>query len=109
MNIMDGATADRPAWWERNERLRDRMGLPGYEPPKFKDGVYTHGITDELEERYGCTIQFRGKNVRHKDDWTVLVDREPLMTIGRQRNDSGNTIYQMNSEEFRQKVERWLL
>lgn len=105
----DDGAADRPVWWRRNERLRETMGLPEYEPPKFKDGVYTHEITDDLKERYGCTIQFRGKNVRHTDDWTVLVNRKPLMSIGRRRNDSGNTIYQINSEEFRRKVEHWIL
>lgn len=95
---------NEPRWKRENERLRDEMELPEYEPPRFQDGTYTYRITRELESKYCCDIKFRGKAVRYKDPWEVLVDQEPVMTIDRRRDSNGNTVYLMDSDEFRRTI-----
>lgn len=97
--------SETPDWMRENEQLREEMGLPEYEPPRFLDGAYTYEVTQTLEERYGCNIQFRGKDVRYSDPWDVLVDRVPALSIGRRRDRSGNTVYLMESDEFREAIE----
>jgi hypothetical protein len=98
----------KPGWWVQNERLREEMGLPPYEPPRFADGVPTFETVERIEERYGCTIRFRGINTEYPDDLTVTVDGDPVATIGRYRDNNANTVYEMTSERFREVLERAL-
>lgn len=92
---------DRPSWWLDNERLKeDEMELPEYEPPRFKDDVYTYQVIPELQEAYGCEIRLAGKNTSYLDDWQVRVDHQPVMPIGRRRDDNGNTVYTVTSDAF---------
>ena len=91
---------ERPDWWQENKELRQAMGLPTYEPPRFINGVYTHNVVGNLEEQYNCTIQFIGVNVRHEDNWEIWVNGEPVIEIGRHRDQDGNTIYEMTSDKF---------
>lgn len=94
----------RPEWWTRNQRLRDELDLPAYEPSRLSDGTYVHEVVDSLEERYECSITLRSKNPRHPCDWRVLVDGEPVVTVERTRTEQGNTIYQLTSEELETAV-----
>ncbi|WP_246989714.1 hypothetical protein [Halorientalis marina] len=95
----------KPSWWLENKRLKEgEMELPEYEPPRFKNGVYTHLVVTELQEEYGYMIRFAGKNTRYLDDWQVRVDHQPVMSIGRRRDNNGNTIYTMTSDSFRKKM-----
>lgn len=95
----------KPSWWLENERLKEgEMELPEYEPSRFKDGVYAHLVTTELQEEYQCTIRFAGKNTSYLDDWRVRVNHQPVMSIGRRRDDNGNTVYTMISDTFREKL-----
>ncbi|MFC7157647.1 hypothetical protein ACFQPA_19655 [Halomarina halobia] len=89
-----------PGWWTRNQRLRKDRGLPPYQPPCFADGTHTHEIVPELEEEFNCSILFAGTNTSYPDDWMVEVDGRPLFRIGRHRDDSGNTVYELSAEEF---------
>lgn len=82
------------------------MGLPEYEPPKFKDGVYTHTIISELEDEYGIEIRFASLNARYNEEWDVWINQKPVMEIGRRRNDMGNSVYEMSSTEFRNKIKQ---
>jgi hypothetical protein len=91
---------DRPAWWVANDRLREKLGLAEYVPPRFEDGVYTHEVVPDLEADYGVEIRFLGVNASYGDDWEVRVDGESVLSIGRHRDDSGNTVYEMESDEF---------
>ena len=96
--------ADRPDWWRENERLRAEMDLPEYEPPRFADGTYTHEITEPIETAHACRIQFIGLNTHYPDDWEVRVDGEPVMGIGRHRDEHGNTVYELPAKAFRETV-----
>lgn len=95
---------EKPDWWRRNERLRTEMDLPPYEPSRFQDGTYTHEVVEPLEERHGCTIRFVGFE-GYPDDWEVRADGETLFTVGRHRDDSGNTVYETSAAEFERRVE----
>jgi len=99
-----GDGTDKPDWWRRNERARAAMDLPAYEPSRFEDGTYAHEVVADLEAEYGCTITFIGLNVSYPDDWAVRVDGERAFTVGRSRNENGNTIYHLDSETFRERV-----
>ena len=92
---------DRPDWWDENQALRDRLGLPAYEAPRFEDGTYAHRVVGELENRFDCQLRFVGYNTEYPEDWVVEADGDPLFPIGRHRDSSGNTVFEMNSETFR--------
>lgn len=90
----------RPGWWRENEELKARFDLPEYEPPRFSDGVYTHEVVPEIERQRGCTVLFVGYNTHYPEDWEVRVDTVPVMPIGRHRDDRGNTVYELSSTTF---------
>lgn len=94
----------KPDWWRDNERIRQAMDLPTYEPPQFEDGVYEHTVVPELESQYDCTIRFIGINTDYLDEWEVRVNDEHVLDIGRHRDSKGNTIYEMTAAEFRKKI-----
>ncbi len=80
------------------------MDLPAYEPPRFRDGVYTHTVVSELENEEDCTIRIVGIDVEYGDDWEAIVDGERALTLGRHRDANGNTVFEVTSEEFRDSV-----
>lgn len=106
--MSDGTTAqssDLPEWWQKNERLREEMELPRYEPPRFDDGVFTHEVIPQLEDEHDCDITFRSVNPRHPCEWEICVDGACVGTTTRQRTDRGNTIYQLSSADCIELVE----
>ena len=104
----DGAES-RPEWWIENQELRREMDLADYDPPRFSDGTYTHEVVEELEERYGCDIQFRSDlNPEYPEDWEIRVDLKSVARIGRHRTEDGNTVYETTPEAFRDAVEAHL-
>lgn len=106
---MDGIRSDeKPDWWRRNARLREEMELPRYDPPRFRDGVYTHSVVPELEQRYGCSIRFVGINTAYLDAWEVRVDGTTAFTVERRRDENGNTVYLLDAEEFVTRLESTL-
>jgi len=105
MEESDADDSSKPDWWHENERLREQMGLPPYEPPRFEDGTPTFRVTDALESEYDCTIRFTGKNTSYPDSFTVTVDGTPVMQVGRHRDDNANTVYETDAEQFRQRLE----
>lgn len=102
-------TEERPEWWVENEALREFLGLPEYTPPRFSDGVYTHDVIPALEERYGCDIRPLGVNTNYLEEWELRIDNEPAFMITRHRDENGNTVYEITSEEFRERVENWFV
>jgi hypothetical protein len=98
-------STERPEWWEKNERLREEMGLPDYKPPKFSDGVFTHNVVKQLEDKHGCSIKFRSKQPRYPSQWEIHVDGRGVETTARRRTNSGNTIYQISSTAFIDLIE----
>lgn len=98
-------TNRKPAWWSKNEDLKATLDLPPYEPSRFRDGTYVHEVVPELEEGYGVDVRFVGVDPRYPEAWQVRVDGEGAFSIGRQRDDSGNTVYTMTATEFRTTIE----
>lgn len=96
--------SEKPEWWLENERIRESMGLPEYEPPRFNDDVYVHEVVVKLETEFECEIQIMGLGTDYLDDWEVRLDGETAFTMGRIRNEQGNTLYQVSSETFEKKV-----
>lgn len=103
-----GVDEEKPDWWVKNERERASMDLPTYEPSRFDDGEYVHEVLAELEGAHGCEILFIGINVDYPDEWEVRIDGESAFTVDRSRNENGNTIYHVESDAFRDRVERSL-
>lgn len=103
--MTDAAGGDRPDWWRQNDAIRAEMGLPSYEPPRFRDGTYTHEVVDPLAERHGCQIRLMAVDPRYGDDWEVRVDGDPVLTVGRHRDDRGNTVYEADAAEIRAAIE----
>lgn len=95
---------DRPAWWNENAKLRHQLSLPPYEPSRFSDGTYTFKVVSALETVFDCSIQFIGVNPTYPDDWEVRIDGERLLTIGRHRDEHGNTVYEMDADTFKARV-----
>lgn len=98
------APESKPDWWLENERDRESMDLPAYEPPRFADGTFVHDVVPALESSHGCEIRFLGVNVAYPDDWEVRIDGEPAFPVGRTRNEQGNTVYQLSADAFERKV-----
>lgn len=92
-------------WWRTNDELRERLGLPSYTPPRFADGSYTHGVIEGLEDTHGCTIRFVGVDTQYPEDLEVRIDGDPAFSVGRHRDERGNTVYEMSADEFREAVE----
>lgn len=91
---------EKPDWWSANEDVKASFDLPPYEPPRFADGTYTHEVVPGLEAEFDCTIRFVGVDPRYPDDWEVRVDGEPVLELGRRRDEYGNTVYEVTAAEF---------
>ena len=98
----------KPDWWQKNEQVREEMDLPQYDPPRFIDGVYKHQVVNWLEAEYECSIQILGNDTTYLEEWEVRIDHEPAFSIGRFRNDGGNTLYTMTASTFEDQVEQIL-
>jgi len=94
----------KPDWWRENERIRGRMGLPPYRPPRFADGVHTHETVERLESAFDCEIRFVGVDARDGDDWEVRADGATLFPVARRRDERGNTVYGIESDAFERRV-----
>ncbi|WIV65899.1 hypothetical protein [Natrialbaceae archaeon AArc-T1-2] len=99
-----GSEQDKPDWWKENNRIREEMDLPPYDPPRFIDGVYLHEVVDDLKAECDCTIRFVGENTEYGDDWDIRIDGDRVAKIGRHRNENANTVYEMTASEFRTLV-----
>lgn len=101
----DGFGGDsRPSWWIENERLREELSLPRYEPSRFNDGTYTFRVINALEAELNCKINILGVDPEYPEDWEVRVDNERLFAIGRHRDESGNTVFEMTADDFETAV-----
>jgi len=90
-----------PEWWQQKiEHFRDR-GIDPFRPPRFVDGTVTHDVVDGLETELEIEISFRCKNGTVGDDWTVVVDGDPIGSIGRHRSRNRYTVYELSADEFR--------
>lgn len=95
---------ERPDWWDRNEAIRDELDLPGYEPPRFADGTFTHEVVPSLEAEFDVAIRFIGFNTSYPDAWELRVDGDRVCDLERRRDSRGNTVYRMTAAEVREAV-----
>ena len=102
--VPDDTKDEKPGWWKKNEDLKSELGLPPYEPPRFHDGSHKYKIIDDLEAELECEVQILGIDPQYPDTWEVRVDGRPLFSIGRVRDEQGNTVYQMSAQEFRETL-----
>lgn len=92
--------SERPDWWDENEVIRKKLGLPDYDPPRFEDAVYIHEVVPDVEDRHDVEIRFIGVNTNYGDNWEVQADGDTILTIGRHRDENGNTIFEMTADAF---------
>lgn len=97
---------DRPEWWDKNSQLKQDLGIPSYEPPRFADGTYTHSVVEDLQSELGCTIRFVGYDTEYPDNWSVEADGQHVMEIDRYRDENGNTVYELSASEFERRLKR---
>ncbi|WP_135303950.1 hypothetical protein [Haloarcula amylovorans] len=91
---------DVPPWWEESVEIREELDLPGYDAPKFEDGVYVHTVVEKLESRYDCQIQFVDPSPSEVSRWEIRVDGQPIDTVFRTRDVDANTVFQVDADEF---------
>lgn len=106
MTDADSETADesRPNWWLRATDHFEAHDLVPYQPPQFADRTLKHTVQRELEATLDVTISLQCKNAEVGDDWTVLVDGDPVGTVGRYRSRDGYTMYEIDPDEFRDLI-----
>ena len=89
-----------PGWWREAVEHFDARGIGPYRPPRFDDGTLKPHLVGQLEANLDVSIQFRCKNPTVGADWAVLVDGEPVGTIGRHRSRERYTVFEMGGAEF---------
>ena len=96
---------ERPTWWRENDRLRRRLGLPAYEPPRLADGTYVHEVVTDLEAAHGCEVRFRSVvNPEYPEAWELRVDGRRVAPVERHRDDNGNTVFELAPSALRRLV-----
>lgn len=93
-----------PRWWRENLAEFEASDLGTYLPSRFEDGAVVQREIERLEDERGVTIRLVGFGVARGDDWTVLVDREPVATVGKRRVAAGYTVFELSSGEFERLV-----
>lgn len=93
-----------PEWWREAVELHREYGLRPYRPPRFADGTLKHEVVPELEAELGVDIRLSGIDARYGDDWTLLVDGDPVAEIPRQRSPEGYTVYELDPGAFERLV-----
>ncbi|QLG61149.1 hypothetical protein [Halorarum salinum] len=100
----DVEVANLPRWWRENLAEFEAHDLKTYLPSRFEDGPVVQRELERLEGEYGVEIRFAGYGVERGDDWTLLVDREPVATVGKRRVVAGYTVFELSSGEFDRRV-----
>lgn len=93
-----------PDWWRRAVEEFEAHGLRPYRPPRFADGRLKHEVVSRLEDELGVAVRVRGVDVRHGQDWTVVVDGEPVGTVGRHRDPGGYTVFETDAAAFERLI-----
>lgn len=96
--------SDRPDWWRRNERLREEMELPPYDPPRVVDGTYLHELVAELEAEYGCEVDLVSDDPTYPSTWSIHVDGRGCARVRRRREPGGNDVCAIEADEFRRRA-----
>jgi hypothetical protein len=89
-----------PEWWRRAIEEHEQYELRPYRPPKFSDGKITRQIIRNLEGKFNVDIDIIDYYKHDESIWTVLVNKDPVMDIGRTRRPEGYTKYEISSGKF---------
>jgi hypothetical protein len=92
-----------PDWWRRNIEEFRAYEMRPYRPPRLADGTVSPPLVDDLQTRYGVTIQFRCVG-QETDEWHLFVDGEAIRRVHHERDGGGYTIYGIESDELRTAV-----
>jgi len=94
-----------PEWWQSAVELFQEHELRPYQPARFTDDTLTHEVIGEIEQTHDIDVTFRCLNATEGDDWTVLVNGEPVGSIGKRRSTEGYSVLEMTAAEFRDWIE----
>ncbi|MDS0222414.1 hypothetical protein NDI54_13785 [Haloarcula sp. S1AR25-5A] len=95
---------ERPQWWQKNAALRERMGLPEYEPSRLTDGTYVHEVLDEIEAKYDAQINLISEDPSYPSVWVFRLDGSDCVAVERHRDEKGNNVYQISASELREQI-----
>ena len=87
-----------PEWWREAIAEFERHNLRPYRPPRFADRTLKFAVVHRLERELDVRIDFVSRGA--SGDWTVRIDDEPVGTIGRHRDADGQSVFEMEAEEF---------
>ena len=91
--------SDLPDWWRDLVEEFKEYGLRPYCPPQFADGTLKHEVVSTLEAELEVAIRFiRPPN--ESEGWIILVDDEPITSVGHHRDVEGYSVYEMDGETF---------
>lgn len=92
---------DLPEWWRRNIDTFRKHGMRPYRPPVFHNGDSLPSVVNSLEQELGISITV-SKHVTEgtSDSWRISVDGEVVGSAVRTRDDSGQSVYSIDSDEF---------
>ena len=93
-----------PDWWRRAVELHREFDLRPYRPPRFADGTFKHEVVADLEATLDVDVRLRAVDARYGDDWTLLVDGDPVADVPRRRSAEGYTVYELVPEAFERLV-----
>lgn len=89
-----------PAWWRENVNEFREHGFRPYRPPRFADGELVPPLVQRLERELETTIRIRKLNPTIGEDWEIWVDDEPIAEVGRTRDETARTVYDMSADVF---------
>ncbi len=89
-----------PAWWREAVLEFAAHDLRPYRPPRFADDALTQPLIDELEAELGVTVRLMGLDARYLDDWSVVVDGEPVAEVPHRRSPDGYTRFGIDADAF---------
>jgi hypothetical protein len=90
-----------PAWWRENMETFRTNSMRPYRPPKFADGALVPEVLSRLEQEYDIDVHLRKRITGDVNtDWQILVDDEPVGSMKRIRDESGQSTYDIPGEEL---------
>lgn len=96
--------ASYPTWWRRNVEEFRRYDLRPYQPPRFSDDELVPPVVFALEDELEVSIQLRVVDPQAGNRWEVVVDRDVVAEVDRDRHVAGYSRFHVTSEEFERLV-----
>ena len=89
-----------PDWWREAIEEFAAHDLRPYRPPRFADDELTQPLIDALEAELGVTVRLMGLDARYLDDWSVVVDGEPVAEVPHRRSPDGYSRFGIEADAF---------